>query len=206
MPWIEAERLRLADFLDTLGDDDWSVQSLCGSWTVHDVAAHLTMVTRIEIPSLIVGAIKSRFNFNRMVDAGARDLARKYTPAELIARFRETAASPKRAPGSSPLDPLVDVLVHGQDIAVPLGRPLPMPTEQALAALGHASTAKFYGAQKRFAGLRLVASDADWTLGDGDEVRGPVSSLLLLSTGRPVGLENVDGPGVPTLTARVTRS
>lgn len=43
---VKAERLRLADFLDGLGEDDWQVRSLCTEWTVHDVAAHVTLATR----------------------------------------------------------------------------------------------------------------------------------------------------------------
>lgn len=32
---------------------------------------------------------------------------------------------------------------------------------------------------------RLVATDIEWTRGDGQEVRGPIAALLLLLTGRP---------------------
>ena len=40
----------------------------------------------------------------------------------------------------------------------------------------------------RLRGLRLVADDIDWSRGDGLELRGPVESLLLVTTGRPAGL------------------
>ncbi|RRR74410.1 maleylpyruvate isomerase family mycothiol-dependent enzyme, partial [Streptomyces sp. RP5T] len=32
---------------------------------------------------------------------------------------------------------------------------------------------------------RLVATDIAWTRGAGEEIRGPITSLLLLLTGRP---------------------
>ncbi|MGI5458087.1 hypothetical protein ACQEWB_33905 [Streptomyces sp. CA-249302] len=32
---------------------------------------------------------------------------------------------------------------------------------------------------------RLVATDIEWTRGEGEEVRGPIKALLLLLTGRP---------------------
>ncbi len=32
---------------------------------------------------------------------------------------------------------------------------------------------------------RLVATDIEWTRGEGEEVRGPIAGLLLLLTGRP---------------------
>ena len=45
-PDVEAERLDLADLLDTLDDLEWRAQSLCAGWTVRDVVAHLTLADR----------------------------------------------------------------------------------------------------------------------------------------------------------------
>lgn len=109
--------------------------------------------------------------------------AARFTRAELIAQLRETAGSARRAPDSGELDPLVDAIVHGQDVDRPL------PVEQTIAALDHVRASRFYGARKRFAGLRLVATDCDWSAGDGPrELRGPVGDLLMIATGRPAGL------------------
>ncbi|GAA1609390.1 maleylpyruvate isomerase family mycothiol-dependent enzyme [Kribbella sancticallisti] len=198
--WTETERLGVADLLESLSDDEWSVDSLCTGWTVRHVAAHLTMSTRTTWSVALKGAIRARGSFDRMADNLARDRAARFEPAELIAQIRETAASPRRAPGAGLLDPLLDTLVHGQDIARPLGHPRPVPLEPALAALAHACSSNFYGARKRFRGLTLIATDADWTSGTGpDEVRAPVSDLLLLATGRPAGLAAASGPGVARL-------
>ncbi|WP_331770637.1 maleylpyruvate isomerase family mycothiol-dependent enzyme (plasmid) [Embleya sp. NBC_00888] len=196
LAWVRDERLGLADFLDTLDADDWRVTSLCSDWTMHELAAHLTTSTRTTLRSMIKGAIRARGDFDRMNADEARELAARFTPAELIAQVRETAGSARRAPLAAPLDPLVDVLVHGQDAARPLGRVREMPTERALAALGHVLSSPFYGARKRCRGTRLVATDAEWSAGTGpDEVRGPTADLLLLATGRPAGLTAVSGPG-----------
>ncbi|MED7932044.1 hypothetical protein SMD20_48050 [Nonomuraea sp. LP-02] len=59
-----------------------------------------------------------------------------------------------RAPGASPLDPLVDALVHGQDMARPLGRTRDMPAEAAVAALDHVVAGKFYGGRGTARGAR----------------------------------------------------
>ena len=40
---IEAERLSLADLLESLSPDQWEAQSLCTEWRVRDVAAHVAM-------------------------------------------------------------------------------------------------------------------------------------------------------------------
>ena len=39
---IAAERRSLADLLDTLTPEQWAMPSLCGAWTVRDVAVHLS--------------------------------------------------------------------------------------------------------------------------------------------------------------------
>ena len=58
------------------------------------------------------------------------------------------------------------------------------------------------GAKKRIAGLRLEASDADWSTGDGPVVRGPALSLLLAMTGRRVALDDLSGDGLAALRDR----
>ncbi|AXB41776.1 maleylpyruvate isomerase family mycothiol-dependent enzyme [Amycolatopsis albispora] len=185
--WVRAERLGLADFLEGLTEDEWRVPSLCEGWTVRDVAAHMTLSTRMSLRLTIKGVLRSRGSVHRMFDVLARDRAARFTPAELVAQLRETADSRHLTLGASPFDPLVDVLIHGQDVARPLGRPRPMPLDAAEAALEFVWNAKFYGARKRLRGQRLVATDRDWTGGEGaEEVRGTVSDLLLLATGRTV--------------------
>ena len=182
---IEAERLDLATFLDTLTDADWRVTSLCPAWTVHDVVAHLTLSTRTTLADVLRGAIRARGNWERMEADAATERAARFSPAELIAQFRETAASTKRSPGSKPLDTLTDALVHGQDIAIPLGRTREMPLDLAEAALNHVLKSPFYGARKRLRGTRLTATNTNWSSGEGpNELRGPVQDLLLLATGR----------------------
>jgi uncharacterized protein (TIGR03083 family) len=202
LSWTKAERLSLADFLDGLDSGEWKAAALCAGWTVHDVMAHLTLSTRTTLLGTIKGAIRARGDWNRMEFDLARERAGRFGAPELIAQFRETAGSARRAPLSAPLDPLVDVLVHGQDIARPLGRARPVPEEQTIAALEHVVASPFYGARKRLRRVRLVATDVDWSTGEGpDEARGPVGDLLLLATGRSAGLAGVFGPAAERLAA-----
>lgn len=92
---------------------------------------------------------------------------------------------------SGPMDPLVDVLVHGQD------------TEAAAAPLAYVATNPFFGAPAGLAQLRLVATDTGATLGEGsEEVRGTTDDLLLVATGRSAGLTHLAGAGVDRLTGR----
>lgn len=202
LAWVKAERLSLADFLDSLDDHEWQVQSLCTDWTVHEVAAHMTLSTRTTLFVVIKGAIRARGDFNRMESALARERASRFGRDALVAQLRETAGSAHRTPGSGPLDPLVDALVHGQDVARPLGRTREMPVEQTIAALEHVRVSRFYGARKRFRAARLIATDCGWSAGEGpNDVRGPVGELLMVATGRAAGLTGLTGAGVDRVRA-----
>ena len=52
---------------------------------------------------------------------------------EIVAALRGMVGSRRRPPGTKVVDPLLDALVHGQDIARPLGLPRTMPQDAALA-------------------------------------------------------------------------
>ncbi len=51
------------------------------------------------------------------------------TPDEVVAALRAMVGGRRRPPGTAVADPLMDALVHGQDIAIPLGVERRMPTE-----------------------------------------------------------------------------
>jgi uncharacterized protein (TIGR03083 family) len=201
---IESERLGLADLLEDLEEADWAVRSLCSEWTVREVLAHLTIPTRTSMWGMVVGMLKARGDFHRMTSRSARARAAAFTPAQLIDQLRETAGSARRMPGSGPMAPLIDVLVHGQDIARPVGRRRKMPAEPATAALAFVAGDVFFGGPERLAGLTLVATDTGHTLGEGpEEVRGATDDLLLVATGRPAGLASLSGAGVARLRSRL---
>jgi hypothetical protein len=45
---------------------------------------------------------------------------------------------------------------------------------------------------------RLIATDTEWAVGDGPEIRGPILAILLLLTGRTAGCNELAGPGAAT--------
>ena len=103
-----------------------------------------------------------------------RDTARRKAAVaapRLVAELRAMAGSRRLAPGVSPLEPLLDVLVHGQDIAVPLGRTRVMPVDAAAAAATRVWTlpwplSRAFRARSRLCGLELVATEVDWSVGE----------------------------------------
>lgn len=200
---VAAERRHLADHVADLTDDQWATPSLCAAWTVRDVIAHLTVTTRITVPTVIRAAVRARGSFDRMeIDLTARRAA-AYTTAELVAQLRESAASTRRFPGSGPMDPLMDLVIHAQDVARPLGRHYASPPEVVAACLAYVATNRFMGGPRRLSGVRLVSTNTGWTLGEGADLRGPDVDLLLVASGRPAGLDALDGPGTAVVAERL---
>lgn len=200
---VSAERHRLADFVADLTDEHWATPSLCAAWTVRDVISHLGTTTRTSVPRMLRAALKARGSFDRMgVDLAAERVA-AHTTAELVAQLRESADSRRRIPGSGPMDPLMDLVIHAQDVTRPLGRPYVSPPDVVAACLVYVAVNKFMGAPQRLVGVRLVSTDTGWTLGDGAELRGPDIDLLLVVAGRRAGLAALDGPGVAVVAERL---
>ena len=196
---IDDQRTGLADLLDVLTPAEWATASLCEGWRVRDVAAHLTLAQMRPLPAALA-AVRAGGSFDRMIRDTARRRARLPCD-EFGRRLRAMAGSRRTAPLVTPLEPLIDVLVHGQDITRPLGRLRPMPTQAAMAAADRVWSMGWpFTAQRRLRGLRLSATDTPWSVGGGASVEGPISALLLLLTGRDAARDELTGPGVGVLT------
>ena len=201
---VDHERRTLADLLDDLSDEEWSRPSLCAGWRVRDVAAHLALA-QTGWGRGTFEMLRARGSYDRMIrDTAVRHAA---VPTDrLPAEIRAMVGSRRRAPLVTPLEPLIDVLVHGQDIAVPLGRVRTMPVAAAAAAATRVWTTTWplsiaFHVRRRLAGLRLVATDTEWSAGNGVLVEGPIEALLLLLTGRTAALDRLAGPGLDRLAA-----
>jgi uncharacterized protein (TIGR03083 family) len=97
---------------------------------------------------------------------------------------------------------LAEVVVDAQDIYRPLGIPPDIPESHLRAVADFLKRASGFGTKKRIADLRLVASDMDWTHGDGPEVTGPAEALVMLMAGRLAAMGDLAGEGKPTLARR----
>jgi uncharacterized protein (TIGR03083 family) len=201
---VDEQRAALADLLETLAPDEWERPSLCAGWRVRDVAAHVISSPQSGFGAVSLGLMRAKGNFNRCIFDEAKRAARAPT-SQIVADYRRYSGSRRRPPGTTYLDPLLDVLVHTQDIAIPLGRRHDMPPTAACAAASRVwGTAFPFRARKNLAGLRLVADDVPWSVGDGPGVQGAMASLLLVLTGRSAGVVDLTGDGVPILADRLS--
>jgi uncharacterized protein (TIGR03083 family) len=200
-PAIRTERESLATDLAGCTDAQWATPSLCTEWTVQDVLAHMTAAAKTDQLQFVGRMVVNGFRFEKLQAKGiaAEEGA---SGAETLTNFRATVDSTKHPPGPTGTW-LGEVLVHSEDIRRPLGIEHDYPSDLAV------SVADFYqgsnliiGAKKRIAGLRLQATDADWSHGEGAAVTGPIVSLVLAMAGRRQALDDLTGDGVATLRSR----
>ncbi|MBB3041508.1 maleylpyruvate isomerase family mycothiol-dependent enzyme [Nocardioides sp. LMS-CY] len=201
---IESERRSLGELLDGLAPEQWEAPSLCTQWRVRDVAAHLTMTT-CGMPTLgatLGGLVRAR---GRLWDFG-RDVAVDWAArptAEIACTLRERASSRSLPAVALARNVLLDVVIHGQDITIPLGIERPVPTEAGLAVFERVWSMGWpFHARRRLGGCTLRATDADLSVGRGPSISGPLAALILLASGRDAAaLARLDGPGVDLVRA-----
>jgi hypothetical protein len=86
-----------------------------------------------------------------------------------------------------------------------LGAPRRIPDHRLVEALGNIHRLPGVDAKRRAHGLRLRATDVDWSTGQGEEVAGPGEAILMALAGRAAALEDLAGPGRAILAARLAR-
>lgn len=182
---ITEQRIVLAELLDALSPEQWEAPSLCDGWRIRDVAAHVALTPQHPgFGAMLAGAARARGDFDRL----NRELAVAHAaraPGQLVAELREHAASRRLPVVTTYRNLLFDVMVHVQDVAIPLGVTRPMPVAAAREGVQRVWSMGWpFHARRRLGGMRLVATDSDWTAGTGPEVHGTTEVLLLLLTGR----------------------
>lgn len=202
---IEDHRLAIAELLEGLTTQEWECPSLCVGWRVRDVASHLALGTSAPpVRVMIREAVRARGNFDRL----NHDLAVRHgrLPTRVItAELRENAGSRDLPAVTNYRNIVFDVLVHGQDIAIPLEKTLLFSPVAGSAAAENLWRLRWpWSTQRRFRGLAFSATDTDWSAGDGPVVRGPIRSVLLALAGRPAALPQLTGEGVSDLAGRIS--
>jgi uncharacterized protein (TIGR03083 family) len=196
------ERLDFAGFLAGLTPEQWASPSLCAGWSVHDVVAHCVSFEGMSGRQLAARFLKGRLQTNHINALGVADFAGA-SAEDLIGLLRDNAEPHGLGAGFGGRVALTDNMIHQQDIRRPLGLPRQISPERLRTALDFVRYAPTIRGAWRARGVRMVATDVDWSRGRGAEVRGPGETLLMVMAGRPDALGQLDGPGVATLSSRV---
>lgn len=202
MALARAERADLADFLESLRPEQWDAPSLCAGWRVRDVAAHVISYEEHGRRDLLRRLATARFRIGRVNDVSLAEY-RTLDPLELVAFLRShldpRGATAKFGGGVG----LVDAMIHHQDMRRPLGMPRSIPPERLRFALPFAVTAPPLRGFWHARGVRLVATDLDWSRGKGPEARGDAEAVLMTLAGRAGAANELSGPGAAILERRM---
>lgn len=218
MDLIAAHRRSLAAALSELTADQWRGASLCAGWTPAHVLAHMTMPFRISEAEFMTGLQRCGGDFTTFSDEIA-DRDSMLPPADLVDVLCENADNAWAPPGGGLAGALSHDVIHGLDITWLLELPQEIPTHAITNVLdsitsplaldpGEVRAAEISAAENGAAaghttlfgfplsGIRVRATDLDWSAGDGEELAGRSRDLLPLLAGRLVPRENFYGPGV----------
>ncbi len=192
---IHQQREALAAQLSALDDEQWEQPSLCAGWTVRDVAAHIISNPTIGWSEMMRLTPLFRLGYNEAI---YRDVKRRGRApvAEILGSFERLARSRRHVPTTTRIEPLIDALVHSQDILRPLGLVQEMPPDAAAVAADRTRLlAPLMGSRQIVRSVRMVATDVDWQRGRGPIVEAPMQELLLVCAGRGAHARELTGEG-----------
>jgi uncharacterized protein (TIGR03083 family) len=202
MPLAEEERADLLALLRELTPAQWDAQSLCTNWRVQDVATHIVSYDELSTAATVATFLRGGLRTG-MVNEVALSRYRALDPdgiIDLVARNQHPSGLPTGFKGGIAL---TDGTIHHQDIRRALGLPRTIPDHRLVPALTFSLGAPTLPSKGNVRKLKLVATDVDWTVGDGPEVTGPGEALLMAAAGRASALDDLSGDGLPTLRKRV---
>ena len=191
----------MADTLANLTEQQWNSPSWCDGWTVRDTAGHILAAAEQTPLNFYKEMAQAGFRFNVFADRAAKRLG-ALAPDEIVERLRVRTTTTNHPPAPV-MAMLGEIIVHGADIRRPLGLDH-QPTNAALVAVAdnYRRTNLLIGSKRRVDGLRLEATDCEWSTGSGPKVAGPLLSMILAMSGRHPACDDLDGEGVDVLAQR----
>lgn len=205
--WDETEAL--GELLTELSDEEFDAPTLCDGWRVRDIIGHMELGHTQPMTYIMKEMVRYRFDMTK----GSFELSKRWGDDHSVAELREIfdreLVHKHTRNGIAKtiryVEGFLDHTIHNQDIRRPLGKPREIPEHRltgALEALPKVHTPLF-STRSKLKGLRLQATDVDFTLGDGPVVRGKGEAIVMAAAGRVVALDELDGDGVPILTERI---
>jgi uncharacterized protein (TIGR03083 family) len=191
-PWVAPTFHGLADLLASAPAEAWDAPSLCEKWQVRHVVAHVTMPARLTPAQFGAEMAAAGGDFTVLSDTvAARDASLPL--ADQLDALRSPLLHAWQPPGGGAAGALSHAVIHSLDITVALDRPAVAPQEAVVAVLDQLTAANgaLFGVD--LTGIRLEASDTNWSWGRGDVVRADSGPLLALLSGRALP----DGRALP---------
>ena len=127
------ERRDFADLLAGLSPQQWEEPSLCESWRVKDVVAHVLSYDELSRWELVRRFAKGALVPNRVNAIGVAEYATR-SPKQLTDLMRACIPPRGLTAGFGGMIALVDGMVHQQDIRRALGIPRATPTSRSHSA------------------------------------------------------------------------
>jgi uncharacterized protein (TIGR03083 family) len=204
---LRANDRRFLAVASTLSPDEWAAPSLCDAWSNHDVLAHLVIGPGTRLGVLVAAMVRHRGSFDHANADLARTLAAGRSPGDLLDDFARLAESPGGMGRYFPTSLMLgDHVTHELDILLALDRPHDFAGDALNAVLNTQVSLPnpFVPAFRNSRGLRLIATDVDWTHGDdGPTVHGLAADLVSVLGNRPHALARLNGEGVALLSTRM---
>lgn len=184
--------------------------SLCSGWKVRDVLGHMGLGHTTPMGAMVGRIAKFGFNVTKASFTESQGLFAGKSAEDVRRFWDEVMVAQHPMKGISKLIPVragfLDHLVHNQDIRRPTGMGRTIPTDRLVRALElvRSEGTPMFNPKKTVRGLRLVASDAGWSGGDGPAVEGPGEAIVMAAAGRRPAVEDLSGEGVEVLRARLS--
>ncbi|NNC80297.1 MAG: maleylpyruvate isomerase family mycothiol-dependent enzyme [Acidimicrobiales bacterium] len=200
--WDLAAKARgdFADLLDSLSEEQLAGKTLCANWTPLDVAGHLVSFVELSLPAMMLSMAKAGFNIDKAWNANAEKY-KAMGPAAISKALRDKGSKTAPIPTFSSGLTIMDVAVHIEDVRRGLGLDGAVDPEVLRYSLDWVTThkqRKIHVDPKDIEGLRLEATDMDWSWGEGALVSGPAASILI-GINRRNASADLTGDGVAKL-------
>jgi uncharacterized protein (TIGR03083 family) len=181
--WAAATYDGLADLLASAPAQTWDAPSLCQNWQVRHVIAHVTMPARLTPQQFGAEMAAAGGDFTVLSDSvAARDAS--LPVADQLGALRSQLLHDWQPPGGGGAAALSHAVIHSLDVTIALDQPAVAPADAVVAVLDQLAAANgaFFGID--LTGVRLEATDTDWSWGSGEAVRADSGPLVALLSGR----------------------
>jgi hypothetical protein len=189
----------LATLLESATDDQWNSPALRDGYSVRDTVGHLLRQLGTPRTSRAREVVAAITRTRVTPTAAALALSRSAAPGSRrdgVVALRALAERSTHSRHRMSIGDLTTAVVDGYDIALALGKPLPVhPIASGAVALAR-SVAAPSAVRAVLSKRRLTATDTDWAVGDGPALPGTAGAIILFLWQRR-GLPQQGDPAAP---------